>query len=191
MTYHYKVLTLWDEVSINEEETRILRAPCTDLPIPLNSEARDQIQTLVDAFLERDDALGLAAPQIGINRKIVIFRNKGFDKEEKGWSKKEKDYDLLINPRLTQTRGELVKAPEGCLSCPNIQVEVSRFPEIKVRACDRHGKRISKRYIDFLARIAQHELDHLEGRLIVDSEGTIYFPKDKKIFFERIFAKIP
>jgi peptide deformylase len=70
-------------------------------------------------------------------------------------------------------------------------VEVDRFPEIKVRAYDRQGKRISKRYMDFLARVAQHELDHLDGKLIVDFEGTIYFPKDKKIFFERIFAKTP
>jgi len=189
MFYHHKVLTLWNEISTNEEEARILRTPSTDLPIPLSREAKEQIQTLIDAFLERDDALGLAAPQIGINRRIVIFRNKGFDEE--GWSKKEKDYDLLINPRLTQTRGEPVKGSEGCLSCPDIQVEVNRFPEVKVRACDRHGIRINKRYTDFLARVAQHELDHLEGRLIVDFEGTVYFPREKKVFFERIFAQIP
>ncbi|ABC78568.1 peptide deformylase [Syntrophus aciditrophicus] len=189
MSYRHKVLTLWSEISVNDEETRILRTPSRDLPIPLSREARDQIQTLVDAFLERDDALGLAAPQIGINRRIVIFRNKGFDEE--GWSKKEKDYDLLINPRITQTRGELVKGAEGCLSCPSIQVEVNRFPEVKVRAFDRHGNRISKRYADFLARVAQHELDHLEGKLIVDCEGPVYFPREKKAFFERIFAQIP
>jgi peptide deformylase len=81
MSYRHKVLTLWSEISVNDEETRILRTPSRDLPIPLSREARDQIQTLVDAFLERDDALGLAAPQIGINRRIVIFRNKGFDEE--------------------------------------------------------------------------------------------------------------
>lgn len=189
MSFNHKVLTLWNDISINPEETRILRTPSTDLPIPLNSEAKDQIQTLVDAFLERDDALGLAAPQIGINRRIVIFRNKGFDEE--GWSKKERDYDLLINPRLTQTRGELVKGTEGCLSCPGVQVEVFRFPEVKVRAFDRHGNRISKRYSDFLARVAQHEIDHLEGKLIVDFEGTVYFPREKKVFFERIFAQLP
>ena len=189
MSYHHKVLTLWNGISVNEEETRILRTPSTDLPIPLSREAKNQIQTLIDAFLERDDALGLAAPQIGINRRIVIFRNKGFDEE--GWSKKENDYDLLINPRITQARGDLVKGSEGCLSCPDVQVDVNRFPEIKVRACDRHGNRISKRYTDFLARVAQHELDHLEGRLIVDYEGTVYFPREKKVFFERIFAKIP
>lgn len=189
MSYSHKVLTLWDQISLTQEETRILRTPSTDLPLPLTREAKEQIQTLVDAFLERDDALGLAAPQIGINRRIVIFRNKGFD--EDGWTKKESDYDLLINPRITQARGELVKGTEGCLSCPEVSVEVNRFPEVKVRACDRHGNKISKRYLDFLARIAQHELDHLEGKLIVDYEGAIYFPREKKIFFERIFAQIP
>jgi len=188
-SFNHKVLTLWDEISLTEEETRILRTPSADLPLPLSREAQEQIQTLIDAFLELDGALGLAAPQIGINRKIVIFRNKGFDEE--GWSKKEKDYDLLINPRITQARGEPVKGAEGCLSCPDVQVDVYRFPEIKVRAYDRHGHRISKRYEDFLARIAQHEIDHLDGKLIVDYEGTVYFPKEKKSFFERVFARIP
>lgn len=185
---NHRVLTLWDDISLTDEETRILRTPSSDVPLPLTPEAREQISTLVEAFLELEGALGLAAPQIGINRKIVIFRNKGFDEEQ--WSRKERDYDLLINPRITQTRGEPVKGAEGCLSCPEVQVEVYRFPEIKVRAYDIKGNRISKRYEDFLARIAQHEIDHLDGRLIVDYEGPIYFPKEKKSFFERIFARI-
>lgn len=182
-----KVLTLWRDEEINEEDVRILRTPCRELPAPLSPEGKKHIRTLVDAFLARDDASGLAAPQIGISHRIVVFRNKGFD-DKSVWTKSESDYDVLINPRITQRRGEKVTMSEGCLSCPDIQVEVSRFPEIKVRALDANGCKIGKRYTDYLARVVQHELDHLDGKLIVDyDDGSVYFPKKKQRFFERLF----
>jgi len=186
-----KVLALWSNDQINEEETRILREPCADLPIPLDSEAKKSVRTLVEAFLERDDASGLAAPQIGISKKIIIFRNRGFSKDgasDGTWTKK--DVDVLINPRITQNRGNQIVLAEGCLSCPDIKVEIARYPEIKVRGFDVHGQKIGKRYLDFVARIAQHEMDHLEGRLIVDyDEGSFFVPKKKRSFFETLFQK--
>jgi len=180
-----KILTLWDEKNIKEDDERILRKPADDIPVPFDRDANDDVRTLMETFLERDDALGLAAPQIGISKKIIIFRNKGF--EERNWTKGEHDYDVLVNPRIVSTRGELVRGTEGCLSCPEIQVEIDRFPEIKVQACDPQGREISKRYVDFLARIVQHEIDHLEGILILDRAENLYFPNKKRAFFEEIF----
>ena len=183
-----RVLTLWKDDKINEEEALVLRKLCEDIRVPFDEERKKEIRTLVDAFLSMDEAAGLAAPQIGISKKIIIFRNKGFN--EKGWSKSEDDYELLINPRITQARGEMVTMTEGCLSCPEIQVEVSRFPEIKVKAFDISGRKINKRYTDYVARVAQHEIDHLEGKLIIDCEGALYIPKQKQEFFERTLGKI-
>ena len=77
---------------------------------------------------------------------------------------------------------------EGCLSCPEIQIEVSRFPEIKVRALNAQGEKISKRYLDYVARVIQHEIDHLDGKLIVDYEGDIYYPKSKEKLFNKLFG---
>ncbi len=141
---------------------------------------------LIAAFISRDDALGLAAPQIGISKRIVVFRNKGFD-DKSTRIKNEEEYEVMINPRITQSRGDLVYTAEGCLSCPEIQVEVGRFPEIKVRAFDINGRKINKRYDDFLARIVQHELDHLDGKLIVDHEGALSYPKARSAFFKKVF----
>jgi peptide deformylase len=180
-----KVLTLWNDETINEEETRILRKPSLEAAVPFDEERKKDIETLIETFLERDDGVGLAAPQIGISRRIVIFRNKGFD--EKVWSKSEKEYDVLINPRITQARGDLVTMAEGCLSCPEIQVEISRFPEIKIRAYDTEGQKINRRYTDYLARIVQHEMDHLDGKLIIDYEGALYIPQKKRAFFAAYF----
>jgi peptide deformylase len=183
-----RVLTLWKDQKINEEETLVLRRLCEDIRVPFDEERKNEIRTLVDAFLSMDEAAGLAAPQIGISRKIIIFRNKGFN--DKGWSKSEDDYELLINPRITQARGEMVTMTEGCLSCPEIQVEVSRFPEIKVKAIDISGRKINRRYTDYVARVAQHEIDHLAGKLIIDCEGPLYIPKQKQEFFEKTFEKM-
>jgi len=96
---------------------------------------------------------------------------------------------LLVNPRITQTRGEKVTAAEGCLSCPDVQVEISRFPEIKIRALDIKGGKINKRYLDYVARVIQHEIDHLDGRLIVDY-GDIYYPKDKQLFLKNCLVTL-
>lgn len=182
-----KILTLWSDNQWNEEEARRLREPSRELPIPLDKSAREDIRTLMETFLERDDALGLAAPQIGIQRRIIIFKNKNFD--QKGRPAGEKDFDLLVNPRITQTRGEPVLGAEGCLSCPEIQVEIRRHPEIKVRAYDRNGNKISKRYTEFAARVVQHELDHLEGILIVDHEGAVFVPRKRQAFFKGVLSQ--
>jgi peptide deformylase len=179
-----RVLTLWNEEGVDEKDTAVLRKKSTDVPAPFSKEARATVQTLTDSFLARDDASGLAAPQIGITKRVIAFRTKGFG--EKGKIKPD-DFEVLINPRITQARGEKIKMTEGCLSCPDIQVEISRFPEIKVRALNARGEKISKRYIDYVARVVQHEIDHLDGKLIVDYEGDLYYPKNKQDFFEKLF----
>jgi peptide deformylase len=180
-----KVLTLWNDEGVNEKATSLLRKKSIEVSAPLDKESREAIQTLVDSFLGRDDASGLSAPQIGISKRIVVFRNKGFDEKDK--VKNPNDFEVLVNPHITQARGEKITMSEGCLSCPEIQVEVSRFPEIKVRALNAKGEKISKRYLDYVARVVQHELDHLDGKLIVDYGGNLYYPKDKQDFFEKLF----
>ena len=179
------VLTLWNDKGINEKDTSALRKKSKEVPAPLDKESREIIKTLVDSFLARDDASGLAAPQIGISKRIVVFRTKGFG--EGGKVKGSDEFEVLVNPRITQSRGEKVMMTEGCLSCPEIQVEINRFPEIKVRALNEKGEKISKRYLDYVARVVQHEIDHLDGKLIVDYEGAIYYPKQKQEFFDKLF----
>lgn len=181
-----RVLTLWNDEGESPRDISVLRRKSVDLPVPLDKESLEIIQTLIDSFLEKkDEAVGLAAPQIGINKRIIIFRKKGF--EEKSKIKSADDYEVLVNPRINQARGEKVTMAEGCLSCPEIQVEISRFPEIKVRALDAKGEKINKKYLDYVARVIQHEVDHLDGKLIVDYGGDIYYPKSKQLFFEKLF----
>lgn len=181
-----RVLTLWNDEGVNEADTSVLRKKSVELDASLNKEGQAEIKALIDSFTCRDDASGLAGPQIGINKRIIIFRNKTTDDKTKKKLGPE-DYDVLVNPRITQARGEKVTAAEGCLSCPDIQIEVSRFPEIKVRGLNEKGEKISKRYLDYTARVVQHEIDHLDGKLIVDYEGNLYYPKNKQTLIDKLF----
>lgn len=181
-----RVLTLWDEGQVIEEDTRILRAPSLEAPLPFNAKVIEAIRALWETFLAREDSVGLAAPQIGINLRIIAVRTRNFDVKE--GAQRRLDSEILVNPRITQTRGELVALEEGCLSCPGVNIEVSRFPEIKVRAFDDEtGKKFNKRYVDFAARVIQHEIDHLDGKLIVDYDGPVYASKKYHNFLQNYF----
>ena len=182
-----RVLALWNDEGQNLKDTSVLRKKSVELPVPLDKEGREVIQALITSFMERDDAVGLAAPQIGINKRVIVFRAKSSEEGQKK-IKDINDIEVLVNPRITQERGEKITAAEGCLSCPDVQVEVSRFPEIKVRALDAKGGKVNKKYLDFIARVVQHEIDHLDGKLIVDY-GDIYYPKSKQLFFEKLFKE--
>jgi peptide deformylase len=181
-----KTWKLWENEKINEGETRLLRRCADEIPVPFDDAGKRDIETLIDAFVGRDDAAGLAAPQIGISKRVVVFKNGQFN--ERGPLRKGSgQYDVLVNPRITQIRGEMEKAQEGCLSCPDISAEVARATSIKVKGFDEKGNKINRRYEGFLARVVQHELDHLDGKLIVDRGTAIYFPKEKAPFFDTIF----
>lgn len=182
-----KTWKLWEDEKVKENEALLLRRRASELPIPLDNEARKDVETLVSTFLQRDDAAGLAAPQIGISKRIVVFKTKNLQSGEP--VKDDSEYEVLINPRITQVRGDRETMREGCLSCPDISVEVPRYPSIKVKAYDRNGNKINKRYSGFLARVVQHEVDHLEGKLIIDRGTTIYYPQEKERFFESLFKK--
>lgn len=183
----HKVLTLWTGEKLNEEDAQVLRSPCAEVPAIFDEATKRAIRQLEEAFLERDDAVGLAAPQIGIGRRIIAFRHRNFD--DKDPARRKEDYEILVNPRMTQQRGEQVLGEEGCLSCPELRMEISRYPEIKVRALDANGKKVTKRYLDFAARVVQHEMDHLDGKLIVDYEGSAYIPRKRQDFFEQLFKE--
>ncbi len=179
-----QLLTLWREGILNEREGRVLRTPCAEVSLPLDGEDKRDAETLIFSFLKMNEALGLAAPQIGIPKRIIVFRIRGFN--EKNWTKDPRDFEVLVNPRIVQARGDLETDTEGCLSCPEIQAAVSRWPEIKVRAFDRSGKKLNRRYQGFLARIVQHEMDHLEGRLIIEAGETIHYPRK----YEQLFKSL-
>ena len=121
----------------------------------LISLSKDLIDTMYEA-----DGVGLAAPQLGINKRIFVMDCSGEDEE--------KDYRIVINPEIEHESEELGSYKEGCLSIPGITEEISRPKIIKVVYQDLKGSVQRHSYDGLWATCFQHELDHLNGKLFID-----------------------
>lgn len=123
------------------------------------------LNDMYDTMIEFD-GVGLAAPQIGLDKQIAIV---DID-DESGTIE-------LINPEIIETKGEQT-GPEGCLSFPDLYGEVTRPYYVKVKAQDRKGKPFTIEAEDFLARAILHEIDHLHGVLFT-SKVTKYLKEEE------------
>ena len=117
--------------------------------------ADDMLATMYDA-----PGVGLAAPQVGILRRLVVL-----DASEDEETRRPM---VLINPEIVTLGSDKRVYEEGCLSIPEIKVEIERPASLTVRFLDRDGKSQELRAAGLLATAIQHEVDHLEGRLIID-----------------------
>lgn len=117
----------------------------------------DTIRSLIEEMyrvMEENRGLGLAAPQIGVAKRVFVYDS-------------EDGPHALVNPRLISGRGEQASI-EGCLSIPGLQGEVKRYETVTVEGLNEKGKKVRIRATGLLARVFQHEMDHLDGTLFVD-----------------------
>ena len=117
-------------------------------------------QLIVDMAqtMAKGQGIGLAAPQVGILRRVIVIHGDFKGQRILG----------LINPKITKMSKEKEKDTEGCLSFPGIFLEIKRAKEIKVKGLDINGKKVKLKAKDLLARVLQHEIDHLNGILFFD-----------------------
>ncbi|MES2219540.1 MAG: peptide deformylase [Acidobacteriota bacterium] len=134
----------------------ILQKPAEPVTV-FDAELRNLVD---DMFTSMYDAqgIGLAAPQIGISKRLTVI--------DLSFQKKPEDKIVLINPEVIEIKGKQVEE-EGCLSLPEIRDRVVRASEVKVRALDAEGKPIEVEGTELLARAIQHEIDHLDGILFI------------------------
>lgn len=114
-----------------------------------------------EASRKHEVGVALAAVQIDKLFRIVIIRNDIDDRDNK-------EFQLLINPEITKTEGDLTEDHEGCLSVKDVYGIVPRYEKVKVKAIDINGKPFRITATGFLARVLQHEIDHNNGKLFVD-----------------------
>jgi peptide deformylase len=127
--------------------------PVTVFDAELRKLVDDMFTSMYDA-----QGIGLAAPQIGISKRLTVI--------DLSFQKKPEDKIVLINPEVIEIKGRQVEE-EGCLSLPEIRDRVVRAAEVKVRAQDAEGKPIEVEGTELLARAIQHEIDHLDGILFI------------------------
>jgi len=125
----------------------------------LTAEDKKFIADLIDVMYE-DEGVGIAASQVGVLKRIIVVSPQAKRGTEK----------VYINPQILSQEGEELGL-EGCLSVPGISAEVKRAKKIKVKAQDVKGKTLELMAEDFEARIFQHEIDHLNGKLFIDRLG--------------------
>lgn len=136
------------------------------------TEVGDDIQELIDDMVEtmrQAPGVGLAAPQVNVSQRIIVVEY-GDEEDE---TKPPKLY-TLINPEITRLSQETVLGTEGCLSIPKLVGEVERSAAVTVKALNRQGKPVKIKAEGWLARIFQHEIDHLDGIVFTDKATQVW-----------------
>lgn len=149
-------------------EIRKIGDPILKLKAKKVEKIDDSIKKLINDMIETmkfSNGVGLAAPQVGISLRIIVV-----DYEEKPIA--------FINPEILEEEGENIDY-EGCLSVPGIEVPVKRAEKIVFKAQDINGKVKRYKANGLLARIIQHEIDHLEGILIIDKNIEVSLQVEK------------
>lgn len=130
---------------------------------------QDMIDTMRDA-----PGVGLAAPQVGVSQRVVVVEY-AVEEEDEEIETKPKLY-VLVNPEFTSLSEELVLGIEGCLSVPDLVGEVERYQAVTIRGLNRYGKPTRIKADGWLARIFQHEIDHLDGIVYPDRTDKVWKP---------------
>jgi len=125
------------------------------------AELTKLIQDMRETMVANDGA-GLAAPQIGVDLRVVMF---GFESNDRYPDVAPIPFTVLINPQLTPLADEIEEGWEGCLSLPGLRGWVPRFKRLRYRGFDAQGRAIDRSVDGFHARVVQHECDHLDGVL--------------------------
>jgi peptide deformylase len=137
-----------------------------------------EFQALVDDMIltmRQAPGVGLAAPQIAVPYRLIVVEFGDEEDEEK-----PKKLYVLANPELIQSTEEKMTAIEACLSVPGLVGEVERHEQVLIRGINRFGKQVRVNASGWLARIFQHEMDHLDGILYVDRATRVWEPSEEE-----------
>ena len=135
-----------------------------------------ELQTLIDDMVETmrtAPGVGLAAPQVDASLRLIVVEYAEESEDENAEPVEPKLY-VVANPEITRASSDTLVGTEGCLSIPNILGEVERHQAVTVKGQNRRGQSVTIKAQDWLARIFQHEIDHLEGVLFVDRAEKVW-----------------
>lgn len=141
------------------------------------------IQKLLDDMAETmysAPGIGLAAPQVSQLLRVIVLDTKWKDKKGEG------ELFQLVNPKIIHREGE-IEWEEGCLSIPDFSQIMERSKKVTIEALDKQGMPIRIEGIDLLAVCLQHEIDHLDGKLIIDKSSRL----KRNLYIEKIKKHLP
>lgn len=178
-------MSLREIVTLPEPILRRKAKPITKFDKNLQTLIDDMIETMRDA-----PGVGLAAPQVNIGQQLIVVEYAE-DEDEENFDEETVEADpppakpkllyVMINPEIVKASEEKVLGVEGCLSIPGIQGEVERHEAIQVKGLNRYGKPQKLKVDGWMARIFQHEIDHLNGVLFTDRAERVWkFQQDEE-----------
>jgi peptide deformylase len=142
---------------IRKYPDKILRTPAKDVAFPLSKEIKKLTKDMIDT-VRKADGIGLAAPQVGKSVKVIVV-----DLE-----KNNLPVFVLYNPRIVKRSFKKIALEEGCLSIPGVFGIVKRPKKVTIEVRNEKGEKICFTDDGWIARIIQHEIDHINGVLIID-----------------------
>jgi peptide deformylase len=147
-------------LTLPDPRLRKAAAPVEGVDAELRALAADMLETMYDA-----PGIGLAATQLGVMKRMFVMDCAGKEEPERPI--------VLINPELLWSSDETVTSEEGCLSIPEVYENVTRPERVRLRWTDLDGKTQEEEFAERWAICAQHELDHLNGRLFIDRLSAV------------------
>jgi peptide deformylase len=156
-------------ITIGAEVLRAKAQPVRDFDAALHNLLNDMLDTMVDG-----QGVGLAAPQVDVRQRVIIVR---LPDDEYSAARFGDDAGVLyeaVNPKIIRASREMVDGVEGCLSIPGYVGTVSRHESVIVRAQNRKGDEVRIKPHGWLARVFQHEIDHLHGILFIDKAKAVW-----------------
>ena len=180
------IVKIWDGENLSEENVKFLKLKTKKVTFPASDFIKTIIQDLINTYQEISCA-GIAANQIGYDYQIFIGMKTIEDEEEaEEIEKKEAElssasrnpyadnYEIYINPQIDKVDSQSIQLDEeGCLSIPGLMVGRERYDKIKIRYYDVNGAVHKCTFSGFLSKLFQHELDHLNGELMIDNLDKI------------------
>jgi peptide deformylase len=156
-------------IKIFQKGEKVLNTKAKEVPRKeiKSTKIQNVIKKMEQVILENDEALAVAAPQIGESLRITVISEWALNPDSIK-SKTEFKNMVFINPKILNTSKKKILFPEGCLSAPNLFGTVERSEKVKFEAYNEKGEKITRGASGVLAQAIQHEIDHLNGTLFVD-----------------------
>ena len=179
-----ELVTVWDGTSLVKKNIDFLRQATKPVIFPISNHVKNIIIDLIDTYKSVPCA-GIAANQIGYDKKIFIGMKHDLDLSIQNDPSQNLDdiepdpdnYEIYINPKIIYyDEKSTQEGEEGCLSIPNISLNLERYDKIKVKYYNSEGiarPKPPKPLKGFLSRLFQHELDHLNGKLMLESKNIL------------------
>jgi len=162
---------MYDDLKIIEYPDPRLRKVST--PVASFDSSLKALAAKMLSLMREARGVGLAAPQVGQNIRLFVMNHTGDPKDDRAY----------VNPDLTEAEGS-EEAEEGCLSLPGINANIVRDKTLRIRAKDLDGNDIDEKATGYLARVWQHEFDHLNGTMIIDRMGPVAKMANRKALRE-------